>query len=242
MRTIERIKSLTILLLIITLFLGCEKDELDVPVSKKNIKGCVQKGPFINGSSVSVYDLQPDLSPTGKTFNSQILDNNGTFELKNIALSSDYITLRADGFYFNEVSGQQSGAQITLYALTDISDKSDININILTHLEKARVEYLIANGKTFAEAKAQAEKEILAIFNIEKQNVKLFENLNINKSGEDDGILLAISSIMQGYRSESELTELFSNISNDIREDGILNSVALGSSLKKTICSYWNYC
>jgi hypothetical protein len=42
---------------------------------------------------------------------------------------------------------------------------------------------------------------------------------------------LAISSILQGYRSESELTELLSNIRNDIKEDGILNSSTLGSDL-----------
>jgi hypothetical protein len=43
--------------------------------------------------------------------------------------------------------------------------------------------------------------------------------------------LLAISSILQGYRSESELTELLSNISNDIKEDGTMDSEDLGSLL-----------
>lgn len=201
------------------------------PITTHDIVGYAQKGPFINGSAVTIYDLKSDLSATGKSFNAQITDNKGTFELNNVSLSSDYIGLRADGFYFNEISGKQSDAQITLYALSDITGKSDINVNILTHLEKSRVEYLIKNGKSFAESKMQAQKEILAIFNIEKSDIQSAENLNISKSGDDNAILLAISAILQGYRSESEMTELLSNISNDIKEDGILNSETLGSAL-----------
>ena len=151
--------------------------------------------------------------------------------MNNISLSSNYVSLRADGFYFNEISGQQSAAQITLYALSDISGKNEINVNILTQLEKSRVEYLMNNGKSFTDSKIQAQKEILAIFNIEGSDTNASEELDISESGDGNGILLAISSILQGYRSESELTELLSDISNDIKEDGILNSSTLGSEL-----------
>jgi len=199
--------------------------------SEKTLKGYAQKGPFINGSSISVYELQPNLSPTGKSFNDQIIDNKGSFEFYNLALSSNYVNLRADGFYFNEVSGEQSTSQITLNAVADLSGKSNVNVNLLTHLEKSRVEYLMRNGKSFIESKIQAQQEILAIFNIQKNDSLFSEAFNISENGADNGILLAISSILQGYRSESELTELLSNISSDIKEDGILNSILLGSDL-----------
>jgi len=55
--------------------------------------------------------------------------------------------------------------------------------------------------------------------------------MDIASAGEDNAILLAISSIIQGYRTESEMTELISNISTDIREDGVLNSSATSSAL-----------
>jgi hypothetical protein len=197
----------------------------------KTIKGYAQKGPFINGSSITVFDLQANLAPSGRSFSEQIVDNKGSFELDNIELSSSLVSIRTDGFYFNEVSGKQSASQITLNALADITGKSTININLLTHLEKARVEYLMKAGKTFSAAKAQAQKEILAIFNIEKNNIQTSECLNITEQGDDNAILLAVSSIIQGYRSESEMTELLSNISIDIKTDGILNNAALGSAL-----------
>jgi hypothetical protein len=231
MKKINGFLPIIIVFSMILFFTNCKKDTSNSSNTIQNVIGYAQKGPFINGSSVTVYDLQSNLSPTGKSFNAQIIDNKGTFKLSDILLSSNYVSLRADGFYFNEISGQQSAAQITLYALSDVTGKSDININLLTHLEKSRVEYLIKNGKSFSDSKAQAQKEILAIFNIQKSDIKISESLNIAESGDDNGILLAISSILQGFRSESELTELLSNISQDISTDGILSSDTLGSAL-----------
>lgn len=225
-----RILSIVFLFSMTALLTNCQKDSSSTSTIQ-DITGYVQKGPFINGSSVTVYDFQTNLTATGKSFNTQITDNKGTFGLSNISLSSNNIGLRADGFYFNEVSGEQSAAQITLNALADISGNSDINVNVLTHLEKPRVEYLIKNGKTFADAKIQAQKEILSIFNITKSAMKTSEDLNISEKGDDNGILLAISAILQGYRTESEMTELLSNISNDLRENGVLDSQSLGSAL-----------
>lgn len=196
-----------------------------------SVKGFAQKGPFINGSAVTIYDLYADFSQSGKSFTTQIKDNNGSFELSRLSLSSNLVSMRADGFYFNEVLGKQSYSQITLFVLSDISEKNNININLLTHLEKARVEFLIDQDYSFSEAKAKAQKEVLAIFNISRDSIQASECLNIAQTGEENGILLAVSAILQGYRTESELTELLSNISEDIRTDGILSNLNLGSDL-----------
>lgn len=225
-------KKIKLFLFVISVFIfvllivKCKKDESNN--ENHNILGYVQKGPFINGSSVTVYDLQSDLSPSGKSFNTLITDKTGSFNLNNLSLSYSFVSIRADGFYFNEISGQQSAAQITLYALSDISIKEKVNVNIMTHLEKSRVEFLIKNGKTFPDAKSQAQLEILKIFSINKNDIKPSENLNIAESGEDNGVLLAITSILQGNLSESKLTELLTNISEDIKEDGVLNDTTLG--------------
>jgi hypothetical protein len=223
--------SAIMVLSVLSVTTSCKKNDSAGSVNVQTLTGYAQKGPFINGSSITVYDLQSDLTASGKSYNSQITDNKGKFHLDNISLSSSYVRLRADGFYFNEISGEQSSSQITLYALSDINGKSDINVNLLTTLENARVEYLMKNGKSFAESKVQAQREILEIFNIEKSDVKASENMNISEDGDDNGILLAISLILQGYRSESELTELLSNIGSDLEQDGKLDNEATGSLL-----------
>lgn len=208
---------------------SCNKE--DVPLIKEKLTGFVQKGPFINGTSITLYELDENMSQTGRSFSSQIIDNSGTFEIPAIKLSSPYAELQADGFYYNEVLGVTSTAQLTLYALTDLSDRDNVNINILTHLEKRRVEYLIASGLSFNESKEQAQQEILNIFEISKEDMGVSEALDISKEGENNAILLAISIILQGYRTVAELSELLATISTDIREDGILDNPVTGSAL-----------
>jgi hypothetical protein len=201
---------------------SCKRE--DVPLIKEKLTGFVQKGPFINGTSITLYELDKSMIQTGRNFGSQIIDNSGTFEIPAVELTSPYAELKADGFYYNEVLGETSAAQLTLYALTNLSDRENVNINILTHLEKRRVEYLIDSGFSFNEAKAQAQQEILKIFEVNKEDIKVSEALDISKEGEDNAILLAISIILQGYRTVAELSELLATISADIREDGTLDN------------------
>lgn len=196
-----------------------------------SVQGSVQKGPFLSGSSITAYDLNSDLTPTGKTYNAQTKNHQGDFDLSNLDLSSNLVRLRADGFYYNEVLGQASTSQITLYALSDLKDRSSVNVNLLTSLEKPRVENLMASGATFSAAKQQAQKEILALFNISNSGMSNSEDLNIALSGEANAKLLAMTSILQGYRTEGELTELLSNIGEDMRTDGVLSNKALSSEL-----------
>jgi hypothetical protein len=231
---IHIMKNLNLFLIFLLTFMiySCEKEKDNVKnLNLDKVSGFVQKGPYLNGTSMTISELSDDLTPTGKNFTSQILDNKGTFEIRNVNLSSQYVELKADGFYFNEVTNSNSSAQLTLFALSDLSNKSSLNVNVLSNLEKNRIDYLVSNGTTFSLAKIQAQAEILSIFEINKEGISESEQLDILKSGDDNAILLAVSVILQGYLSVSELSELLANISTDIREDGQLNSQILGSTL-----------
>jgi hypothetical protein len=191
----------------------------------------VQKGPYINGSSIIMSELSSELIQTGKNYSSQILDNKGSFEIKGLELISSFVELRVNGFYFNEIANNNSTAQLTLYALSDLTNKSSLNVNILSSLEKRRVEYLVSQGSSFNDAKSQAQSEILRIFEISKSEMMESERLDITLSGDDHAILLAISVILQGYLSVADLSELIANLSNDIYQDGELNDSTVGSVL-----------
>lgn len=229
----KKLRFFTVSILIL-FSISCQNDNLPIeenPPKLFSVNGYVQKGPYLNGTSIIVSELKDDLAPTGKNFSTQILDNKGTFEIKNIELTSEIVELKASGFYFDEVRNQNSAAQLTLFALSDLNDNNNTNVNILSSLEKSRLNYLVSNGSSFTEAKKQAQKEILAIFEIEKDEIANSELLDISEAGEDNAILLAISVIMQGYLSVSDLSELLANMSTDIREDGMLNSASLGTVL-----------
>ena len=212
---------------------SCEKENPDKPhpLSLEKLSGQVQKGPFLNGTSITIAELNSDMGQTGKNFSTQINDNRGSFELKQVDLSSQFVELKADGFYYNEVADESSSARLILYALSNLSDKSTLNVNLLSHLEKDRVYQLLDEAYSFTEAKARAQKELLQIFSIEMSGMAESELLDISRAGDEHAVLLAISVILQGYRSVAELSELLANINSDFREDGELNSESVGSEL-----------
>jgi len=99
---------------------SCNDEDSPEIITKSKLSGYVQKGPFLNGTSVSASELRLDLSQIGKVFMAQIKDNQGTFELSNIELTSPYVDLKADGFYLNEVTGAVSASQFSLHALANV--------------------------------------------------------------------------------------------------------------------------
>ncbi|GAB1454137.1 hypothetical protein MASR2M47_41930 [Draconibacterium sp.] len=211
-------------------FVSC--DTSDVPVeqaiTKETLSGYVQKGPYINGSSVTISELDAGLNQTGRSYSTTVAGNSGSFEQKQIELITNYLQLKADGYYFNEVNGKSSSGQLTLYALADVAQVSSANVNVLTHLEKSRAEYLVQQkGLSFADAKTQAQNEVLAIFSLELPNNATSESLNLTKNG----ILLAVSCILQGQLSTAGMSELMANIISDIKTDGTLDDPSLGSQL-----------
>lgn len=223
--------AITSLLFVFIFLSSCEKDP-EIENSKViSISGVVQKGPFNAGASITLYELNEKLIQTGKSFDTQIIDENGAFELKDIELTSQYVLIKADGFYFNEISGENSDTKLTLYALSDITNRNTLNVNILSHLEKPRVENLISNGSSLKEAKITAQQEILKVFNINSPDLLESETLDFTSNGKNNAILLAISSLLQGFRSVGELSELLSQVSNDLKEDGTLDAPALQTTL-----------
>lgn len=231
----KRVSSvfLAVLIILLTLLLGnCKKDESTI--GKHKVTGHVQKGPYINGTAISMFELNESLEQTGKIFTTEISNNIGSFEINNVSLTTSYVEFSASGYYFDEVKGILSIAPLTLFALSDITDISTVNVNILTHLEKIRVEHLVKQDKTLSEAKNIALKEILAIFDFSLTGLDKSETLDISVNSEGNAILLAISIILQGNRSVGDLTELLANITNDIREDGILNNSGIMSNLRNS--------
>ena len=207
------------------------EDDEEFLIVRERIHGVVQKGPFLNGASVFIFELDSALKQTGKVFSTNISYNTGSFEVTQVELASQFVEIKADGYYFNEITGKKSTSQLSLHALADLTDESSLNVNILSHLEKDRIKHLVARGSTFGDAKKQAQAEVLEIFSFEKPDISSSELLDISKEGDDNAILLAISVIMQGFRSEAGLSELMANIIDDIRENGQLNRPDLGTHI-----------
>ncbi len=220
-------------------FSACDKNDDEKIQTSTKLSGVVEKGPFIAGSTVSLYELDENLNGTGKVFTSQTNDE-GWFEINNSSgFSSKYVKISVNGFYFNEVTGGLSTAPITLEGVADIDKKENINVNLLTHLELPRVTYLVTKeNKTFSEAKKQAEKELLEAFYITNQEI-VPEETQITGNNVSADILIAISSILLNNKTDAAFSEFISFLREDLKdgkvEDIIKQEIKTSSSQVNTL-------
>ena len=230
---------------------GVVIDTTGYEVENASISGVSQKGPFVKGAQVTAYELDgsKSLLQTGRTFSGNITQDDGRFNLSNVTLKSSYVRLSANGYYRNEVTGKNSTSPITLNAVTDLSSRNTVNVNLLTHLEYGRVARLMAESDgtlKIKTAKKQAEKEIFDAFHIDATGFGYSEDLDVFGKSDADAALLAISILLQGDRTESELTELLAELSEDL-SDGMWDAAekrveiagwALGKEIYGAIPTY----
>jgi len=190
-------------------------------VRKEKISGVSQKGPFTEGATVKIYELDANKNKTEKFFLGET-DGNGNFEVEiNGTLASPYILLEASGNYVSEVSGEQSNTPITLYAVADVSGKDNVNINVFTHLEHERV-LSLAKSIDFGAAKKEAQKKMLVALGMEESNANS-EDMSLFGSSANDAKLLAASVLLQANRQAGAVRDLLATISGKIKDNEALS-------------------
>lgn len=199
------------------------KDGLDEPFTPTSVRvsGKVEKGPFVRGSQVEMRTLGNNLVPTGSSYTATIENNTGDFNFGSLEISSRYAKLTADGYFFNEVNGELSNSTIKLDAIVDLSDYSTVNINILTHLKSQRINYLVTKKALgFREANKQAQEELLTQFGLQQYKDKDASQYSIISGDDASGVLIAVSSLILLDRTEAEIVEFLSLLSNEFRTTG----------------------
>lgn len=185
------------------------------------VKGKVEKGPLVRGSQIDMRTLDQYMVPTGNSYTATIENNTGDFNFGSLKVNTPYAKLTADGYFFNEVDGKLSTGTIKLDAIVDLSDNSTVNVNVLTHLKSKRINHLIANeGKTFKEANEQAQRELLAQFGLQGYATKDASKFSITSGDDAAGALIAVSSLILSDRSEAEIVEYLSLLSNEFSTTG----------------------
>lgn len=175
-----------------------------------------------------MYELDNELKQTGKNiFTTGTINENGDFIFeRKMELVSQFVELEISGFFYNEVTGEISSSSITLNALADVSGKSKVNVNIITHLVYKRIKNLVSDGLSFSDAQKQAHKELLKVFRITKE-VKNSDDISLTDGTEDAAVLLAISAVLLHNKSEGKFSEYIAKLSNDFATDGIISDSTL---------------
>ena len=206
-------------------------------VAELNVAGVVQKGPFVKGSVVTVQGVDcKTMVKADEKFEFQILSDKGDFEIGNLSLSSTCALFEVTGYYLSELTGERSSEKVTLRTLTNFKDRKTVNVNVLTNLEYGRVVNLVSEKKmSFAKAKEQAEKEVLASFGIagSADESEQFEDLNIFEKGEGNTALLAVSVLTLASAGETNFADRLDQFSAEISENG-----TVGDSAKAEIAGW----
>src|SRR5690554_4073221 len=234
-------KKFTSILFLAFIILACSKSGDDISnqeeikaVVKSTLTGKIEKGPFLTGSKVTLYELEGALKQTGQNiFKTETSNDNGEFLFDSkMELSSQFVELEISGYFYNEVTGNRSSSQITLNALADVSSKNKVNVNIITHLVYKRIKKIVSEGLSFQDAQKQAQRELLNNFLITTE-VKNSDDISLTDGNKDSAILLAISAILLYDKEEAAFSEFIAKLSNDFASDGNISDSSLMEQIQE---------
>ena len=207
-----------------------ENDSERVATKIRSFEGFAQKGPFVKGSAVYLYELSDGrtLKQTNGNYLNYIMRNDGYYHFSERNLISQYAMIVVEGNYRNENTGKISDKPISLRVITNMSNRDSANINLLTNIEYERVYYLVTHEKKkVAHAKKQALKEIFEAFNMGDIDFDGYaEDLNLFGETDADVALLALSILLQGNFDETGLAVFLTELGNDLETDGEWNDSA----------------
>lgn len=196
-------------------------------VKNASILGAAQKGPFKFDSPLMLREVllhNDALTYTGREYIDEISSNKGDFVIPKVNLVYPYAVLEVRGLWRNEVTGEWSKDSMTLRALTDLTSRTEVNINLLTHLEYDRTVQLVNKGYSVFAAKKQAEYEIMTAFGF-ATTIEYSENLktfvaSTSEDHESNATLMAIALLFIGDRSEAEIVSTINDFKRDMASDG----------------------
>lgn len=125
-------------------------------------------GYFEVGSPVILREMildpkKGELKESGTIYNDEVSSANGNFVISNVSLYSNYALIEVTGLYKDMKLGEMASDSIKLRTIVDLSDTSDIQVDLFSELTLPRVKALVKNGYSVSAAKVQAEHELLSV-------------------------------------------------------------------------------
>lgn len=215
-------KKLFLAISLALILVGCKdggNTTLTAPtLSKSTLTGVGQKGPFVEGSSVSLCQLN---TSTANCANAKITTSTTgvTGAFKADLNWSGWTQITISGNSFNEYTGENTTTPLTLDAIinkTDNGTTTQTNVNLFTHLITARVKELVKT-MSISSAYVQAQTELQTILGLQSKQA---ESLNLldgtSTLAADNATLLVFSAAFHAIDGDSTtLKELAEDFAND---------------------------
>ena len=183
--------------------------------------GVAQKGPLAIGSTVTARELGLNLSATGSLYSYATTSATGAFT-PNSTFASALLAMTATGTYTDEVTGTASDGPVTLQSYANLGSETVLDVNVLTTLAYTRINTLLnTHGMSFADARAQAEREVLAAFGIVLgTSPGAFGSLDAGAATDGGHLLAALSSVVVRGRTSAQVNALLASLQADIGANG----------------------
>ena len=188
--------------------------------------GVVQKGPLEIGSLVTITQLDSLGKETSHKLQTKIVDKQGhfTFDIPSswkFVEGQSFISISAEGFYFDEFSGKKSINKTVLNSIS--SSLNTKSVNLLSHWIAKRTRSLLKQDSSLTVALKQSKTELNKIFGINNQ-----QNLNLSQSEvnpADNALLLLLSGALMEVAQQSDINpqQVIDEIASDFSDDGVLN-------------------
>lgn len=169
----------------------------------------VQKGPFQNGATVLVEELEDDGTLTGQTW-STTTGPDGKISFQGMGWEG-LAMVTVEGYYFNEITGTYSSAPFTLRAVMPVTESDRVgNVNLFTHIIARYVEYWLPDGYSYDELREYADGYLAEWFGLltPPEHLNLVDSIDAN-TDRDSYILLLYSAAMASLElTQAELDQL----------------------------------
>lgn len=207
--------------MLLFLLTGCKKDDVQY-TDRYELKGKVEKGPFVRGSEVTVYELSERLERTGISYTTTVQDDQGNFDFGILDIRSPYVEIVATGAFYNELTGEQTSGSLSLRSIADLSNQKSVNVNVFTHLETRRLLELNGGEKRFKAVSQQAHGEVLKAFGLQRFEMDEVNTYSLTDGIKGAGSLLVVSASLLKDKTETRFAEYLEELCEKLKETGTL--------------------
>jgi len=203
----------------------------DIPaVQATSVSGAIQKGPFLAGSHVRLYELSVEGNRTDRSIDTET-DARGSFSA-DIEWSGP-TEIETRGFFYNELTAEPSVAEQQLSIITVIENDTNLNINLFADFVAARTRHLLANGDDIRNAIDQAGVELQSLFHLQFRDSSSAGQLDLTDgasgaAADNTNMLLFSAAFLSSSIDANALTVL----REDFADDGLVNGASMNSWLR----------
>lgn len=206
--------------MLLLVLVGCKKDDVQY-TDRYELKGKVEKGPFVRGSEVTVYELSERLERTGISYTKTVQDDQGNFDFGILDIRSPYVEIVATGAFYNELTGEQTSGSLSLRSIADLSNQKSVNVNVFTHLETRRLLELNGGEKRFKAVSQQAHGEVLKAFGLQRFEMDEVNTYSLTDGIKGAGSLLVVSASLLKDKTETRFAEYLEGLCEKLKETGL---------------------